>query len=107
MLTLPDLATLERLDRSSLAQLFSQVKALEGLILAKLLGAQSPSSSQSTLSKSTDRTLDANEIALALGVNRRWVFRNLKKLPFVRRISRKVLACSEAALRRWLENQKA
>ena len=54
----------------------------------------------------SDRTLDADQIAAALGRNRRWVFRNAKKLPFMRRISRKAVACSEAALIRWLEAQK-
>ena len=53
-----------------------------------------------------DCTLDADQIAAALGVSRRWVFRNSKTLPFVRRISRKALVCSEAALRRWKEAQK-
>jgi len=54
----------------------------------------------------TDRTLDADEIARQLGQNRRWVFRNSKKLPFVRRTSRKSIVCSEAALRRWRETQR-
>ncbi len=54
----------------------------------------------------SDRPLDANQIAAALGRNRRWVFRHAKRLPFVRRISRKGLACSEAALLRWREAQK-
>jgi hypothetical protein len=54
----------------------------------------------------SDRPLDADQIAVELGQSRRWVFRNSKKLPFVRRISRKALVCSEAALRRWKEAQK-
>jgi hypothetical protein len=56
--------------------------------------------------QSRDRILDADQIAVALGRSRRWVFRNAKRLPFVRRISRKALTCSEAALLRWREAQK-
>jgi hypothetical protein len=54
-----------------------------------------------------DRTLDAHAIAKELGVTRRWVFRNAPNLPFVRRISRKSLVCSEADLRRWRSRQTA
>jgi hypothetical protein len=57
--------------------------------------------------ESIDRTLDANQIAAALGVPRRWVFRNVATLPFVRRVSLKKLACSEADLRRWRAARKA
>jgi len=54
-----------------------------------------------------DRTLDADQIANLLGVNRRWVFRHSTKLPFVRRISRKALAACEREVRRWRDAQKA
>jgi hypothetical protein len=53
-----------------------------------------------------DRTLDANAIAAALGVKRRWVFDHIDDLPFVRRVSRKCLAASERDVRRWRESQK-
>jgi len=56
---------------------------------------------------SGDRTLDADEIAAELGQTRRWVFRNAKKLPFVRRVSLKSLVGSAAELRRWRDSQKA
>jgi hypothetical protein len=66
-------------------------------------------SSQATVQHAApiDRTLSADEIAEALGRNRRWVFRNACKLPFVRRISRKCVVGSESGLRRWREAQKA
>jgi hypothetical protein len=54
----------------------------------------------------SDRTLDADEIAVELGVDRRWVFRYAKRLPFIKRISRKSLVASESAVKRWREAQK-
>lgn len=53
-----------------------------------------------------DRTLDADEIAKELGVDRRWVFRNAKRLPFVQRPSRKSVVCYESDLRRWRAAQR-
>jgi hypothetical protein len=63
-------------------------------------GAQHPT-------PSVDRTLGADEIAAALGRDRRWVFRNAKRLPFIRRISRKCVVGSKAELIRWRDGQKA
>jgi hypothetical protein len=53
-----------------------------------------------------DRTLDADEIAAALGQTRRWVFRNWRNLPFVRRVSRKSLAAAERDVLRWRASQR-
>ena len=115
MATIQAVPTLDQLARepscamglsvSTLAALQSQCAAAQSaLAAAQLVSAQrAPGADQ----RSTDRTLDADEIARALGVSRRWVFRNAReKLPFVRRISRKALSCSEAALRRWRESQR-
>jgi hypothetical protein len=89
----------------TLAALQSQcVAALSALAVAQLGAAQGV---PGPVPHSTDRTLDADEIARALGVNRRWVFRNAAKLPFVRRISRKALTGSEIGLRRWRETKRA
>jgi predicted DNA-binding transcriptional regulator AlpA len=59
------------------------------------------------VAKNQSRTLDADEIASALGQSRRWVFKNAQKIPPVKRISRKALAADEAALLRWRDTQKS
>jgi hypothetical protein len=96
------------LTREQLGTLLEQLKALEGAIMARLLCSQvdRPLREYSRATLADDRTLNANEIACALGVDRRWVFRHLKILPFVRRISRKSLAASERDVLRWRDAQK-
>ena len=54
-----------------------------------------------------DRMLDADETAALLHKPRRWLFENKKNLPFVTTVSRKVLLCSEAGLKKWLATRRA
>jgi excisionase family DNA binding protein len=53
-----------------------------------------------------DTLLTPEQAAAAMGVSRRWVYRHAAKLPFTRRISRKNLRFSEAALCRWMAGKK-
>jgi hypothetical protein len=89
----------------TLAALQAQCAAAQGAIAAAMSSAPHPTRLRAV--EAEDRTLDADQIAAELGQSRRWVFRNARKLPFVRRISRKSLVGSEAGLRRWREVQKA
>jgi hypothetical protein len=87
------------LSRADLAALLAKVKALEGALLAKLLtGDTAPSGSDS---------LDADELAAALGQSRRWVFRHAKELPFIIRTGAKSVVGSRAGLNRWLKARRA
>lgn len=54
-----------------------------------------------------DRMLTPDEAAQILRRSRLWIYRNSKRLPFVKRISRKSLLCSEAEVKRWLATRKA
>jgi hypothetical protein len=78
--------------------------AHDALVVRLAAGSVVPSTAEP---KNKSRTLDANEIATALGQKRRWVFANVEHLPFVRRISRKALAADEAELLRWRAMQKS
>jgi hypothetical protein len=53
-----------------------------------------------------EQYVSAEEGARLLGVTRRWIYRNKRRLPFVRPLSRKVLQISLPALRRWQHTQK-
>lgn len=48
-----------------------------------------------------DRLLTPEETATRLGITPRWLYRHANRLPFTRRLSRKVLRFSEAGLGRW------
>jgi predicted DNA-binding transcriptional regulator AlpA len=83
------------------ARLAATQSARDALMIRLATGTQVP------VAKNQSRTLDADEIASALGQSRRWVFKNAQKIPPVRRISRKALAADEAALLRWRDTQKS
>lgn len=88
------------------AAALARYAATQSLIAAAIFDKAYQATVERPQQGTSDRTLDADQIAAALGRNRRWVFRHAKRLPFVRRISRKGLACSEAALFRWREAQR-
>ena len=90
-----------QLPRDVLTALMAQCAALQVALAARLASAPSALTPAAT----QDRTLDANEIAKELGVKRRWVFRHVDQLPFVRRISRNSIVCSQADLRHWRTTQ--
>jgi hypothetical protein len=98
------------LPTTTIAALMVRAAAVQSALAAAQLSA-SIEKSEPSRSKSSepDRTLNANEIAAELGVNRRWVFRHAKELPFVERPlnSRKSLSARLSELRRWRETQKA
>ena len=115
LIAIPDLEQLARdpdcargLPPDALATLAARCAAIQTAIATAQLAAVETVHARNIEPAPQDRTLNADQIAAMLGVNRRWVFRNAsKKLPFVRRISRKALAASESAVRRWRETQKA
>ena len=49
-----------------------------------------------------DRWLTSDEAASLLRVDRKWLYRRARSLPFCRRLSRKKLLFSEAGLRGWM-----
>jgi len=54
-----------------------------------------------------DRWLSADEAAELLKVDRKWLYRRVKSLPFSRRLSRKKLLFSEVGLREWMATRRA
>ncbi len=51
-----------------------------------------------------DHLIDAKEAAKILGVKHSWLYRNAKRLPFTRKLSRKQLRFSKSGLHRWKAN---
>jgi predicted DNA-binding transcriptional regulator AlpA len=77
--------------------------ALQGVLTTRLL--ISPAA-ETASHQSGDRLLTVDEVASLLGVNRRWVQRRAKRLPFARRISDRSIRYSEAGLKRWMANRQ-
>lgn len=53
-----------------------------------------------------DDLLTIDEAAALLRVSPRWLYRHAKKLPFARKLSRKVLRFSRAGISRWLATKR-
>ncbi len=53
-----------------------------------------------------DRLLDAQEAARLLSVTTDWLYRNARKLPFSRKLGRKMLRFSSQAIQRYLATRK-
>lgn len=80
--------------------------------LAELSAAQSALSAALLDSKQAappevDDWITVDEAAGVLHHNRRWLYRNAANLPFVRRVSRKSLLCSESGIKKWMAARRA
>jgi predicted DNA-binding transcriptional regulator AlpA len=53
-----------------------------------------------------DRLLTPKAASAILGVTSTWLYRHAGRLPFTRRLSRKVLRFSQAGLQRWQTRQR-
>jgi hypothetical protein len=52
-----------------------------------------------------DDIITVEEVCIALHVRRQWIIRKARRLPFVKRLSRKKSICSKLLLRRWLASE--
>jgi len=96
------------LPTATIAALMVRAAAVQSALAAAQLSASIQKSEPSRpKSSEPDRNLNAAEIAAELGVNRRWVFRHVKELPFIERRTRKCLLARLSEVRRWRETQKA
>lgn len=87
---------------AELASEQTALSALQGALTTRLLASQAKAVSPDV----GDRLLTADEVAVTLGVTRRWVQRRARRLPFARRISEHAIRYSESGLRRWMSNRK-
>ena len=88
---------------SQLAAAQTALAAAQANLLARML---SPGESR-TVAGGDDRWLSTDEAAELLKVDRKWLYRRSKSLPFSRRLSRKKLLFSEVGLREWMATRRA
>jgi hypothetical protein len=78
-----------------------------GSALTVALLLSKPGGPQMSEPDSDDEMLEPDAAAALLHKSRQWLFRNKRKLSFVRVLSRKSILCSKKGLLRWLAAQKA
>ena len=88
---------------AELASEQATLSALQGLLTTRLLAARENSA---TPSESADHLLTAEQVAIILGVTKRWVERRARRLPFARRLSAHAVRYSESGLKRWMANRQ-
>jgi hypothetical protein len=97
---LPEIESATSVPAEQIPVLLARLAALQGALAARLLTTSIPAAAPAP-----EWALTADDVARRLGRSRRWVFRNAKRLPFVRRVSRKVIVADEAALKRWIASR--
>jgi len=79
--------------------------ALTGCFAALRVGSLSSLALKDGVPFDVGDIMTVEEIAAALHVPREWIVRRARKLPFVRKLSRKKYACSRIRLRQWLASR--
>ncbi|MGA8643870.1 hypothetical protein [Candidatus Binatus sp.] len=80
----------------------AQLAAVQTTLTARLLNAPAERHESEDVN-----WLSVDQAAAKLGRSPRWFYRNAKRLPFVKRLSRKVLLVSEQGMVRWIAVQRA
>ncbi len=88
---------------SDLPALAGELAHLQALTWQRLNGASSNGVQTATDAdhEADDRLLTVDEAAQQLDVKPGWLYRHADRLPFTRKLSRKMLRFSERGLRRW------
>lgn len=87
-------------SRDRIPLVLGQLAAAQSALVARLLEVPEQQ-------VETDNYLSVEEAAKRWHRSPRWFYRHAKKLPFVKRLSRKVLLVGEKGMGRWLAIQKA
>ena len=107
---LPERLSLERarvgeLSPEGAASALFELGALQAALEARLRAMAVPSSRVGQPEQ--DRLLTPDEAANRLGVSLRWLYRNAKRLPFTRKLTRRTLRFHEAGLEKYIREKRA
>jgi hypothetical protein len=89
------------LERAQVSAVLIQLAGLQTALGASLQNHRSPAAPE------PDRMLSLEQAAAILQQTPEWIRRHAKRLPFIKRISRKKSLCSETGLNRWLAARRA
>jgi hypothetical protein len=93
------------LSKRAITALLLRTAVVQSALTAALAAEDSREQPASTALED-DRMLTIDEAAAVLRKSRQWFYRH-ESLPFIKRISRKSLLCSEVGMKRWLALRKA
>ncbi len=89
-------------------ELIARAAAVTAALAAPMIAEPEPgrTARREQQTPSEDKMLTVDEGAAILRCSPRWIYRHADQLPFVHRLSRKSLLCSESGLRKWLAAHK-
>ncbi len=87
--------------------LLGELERVRAMIWTRMMNPSPNHEGHQVIECEPDRLLTPQQAASLLGVGIRWLYRNSRRLPFTRRLSRKSLRFSEKGLRRWLAAKKS
>jgi predicted DNA-binding transcriptional regulator AlpA len=103
---LADPARVPSIPRGEVPKVLGQLEELRAALWAHMTMPQRTSALDQAPAANaegdTDRLLTVQELAKALSVDDRWVYRRADSLPFTRRLSDRTLRFSQRGLDRWL-----
>jgi hypothetical protein len=91
------------LSQSAVPGILTQIAALNSALAARMLQA----ADARDVAQAPDVMLTLEQAGERIHETPEWIRRQAKKLPWVKRISRKKFLVSEQALTRWLASRKA
>jgi hypothetical protein len=95
------------LGQSAIAALLMRNAVVQSTLTAQLAAIETTEQQPAPTQEGEVHWLKPDEAATILRRAPRWIYRNAERLPFVKRVSRKSLLCSEQGIYRWLASQKA
>jgi hypothetical protein len=95
---------MEEVSPDQIPAAIAQLAAAQSTLAARMMVAAAKSTKRQ---EEETNWLSVEEAAAKIGRSPRWFYRKAKSLPFLKRLSRKVLLVSEAGMMRWVESQKA
>jgi hypothetical protein len=101
-----DVTALSALTPLQLAALAQRLAALLASIsIAQFQHASAQADAKDARDATPTRMIDADEAAAILKRPRRWLFTHSRRMPWIKRLSRKVILIDEAGMHRWIASR--
>jgi hypothetical protein len=102
--TLPDASETSAIPDNEIPEILARIVGLQVALTARLMRLKEPLGDKSEVA--CDKMLNVDEAAGLLNVTPKWLYRHSSRLPFARKLSRRVLRFSEKGLLRWRDARR-
>ena len=104
---LADASRFNEVPREVVPQLLVLFAKLQRALATRMMSVASyENGTKRPAATESDEWLTTDQAAVLMKVNKKWLYRHKKELPFCRRLSRRKLLFSKAGILRWIETRK-